>query len=617
MKLILFLSIILIHLNLNVFAKQISTREKLIFEKGVNLYTSGQYKDAEKNFALVVERLPGSSFVTSNHLMLIKTQYKLSNYSSAINQTKRFLSLYPESQYKDDVLFTQGDCYYKLNRYESAIKSWLTALEITNDYRLEKKLKDRIFKSVVGYFSADELKGFSENIKSDDGKLVSDMASYVFAIAKGNKNKARLILEKSINENNKSKFYAEAQNLLNTQIKISTNTYRIALLLPMTGHNPQISKEIQEGVEFSTTQFNSQNDYQIEIVVKDYGQEITSAIIALKEIARDKSIIAVYGPIENDVAAACAAISEYEALPLFSPTASEINLSRLSSYFNQLNSPVNSRAEYLANFAIDSLGIKRFATFSPIENQFVKLIDEFVATCEQNGAEIIGQEWYYPGEQDFYKKFMNLKRKGLKLTFSDSLHSAEPELTEIEIDSLYKIYLQEKLDESGEDFVKVDSADIPVTTIEGLFIPIYQEDLKFIAPQIAYSNIQTQVLGNADWYNPDELKKNKNYIDGIIFLSDGFLNEENWDYKKFRNDFRNIYKKTPTVYNLIGYDTFSYILQYFQNLSKPISRQEFYSLSKNKSNYSGLYRKIHLNDQNYNSKVQLIKYKYGQFLPLN
>ena len=92
---------------------------------------------------------------------------------------------------------------------------------------------------------------------------------------------------------------------------------------------------------------------------------------------------------------------------IFSPTATGSNLTELSPYFNQLNSPINTRAEFLAEFAIDSLGIKRFATFSPIEDQFVKLIEEFVATCEKKGAEIVGQEWYYPGEQDFNKKFIH------------------------------------------------------------------------------------------------------------------------------------------------------------------------------------------------------------------
>jgi len=282
-----------------------------------------------------------------------------------------------------------------------------------------------------------------------------------------------------------------------------------------------------------------------------------------------------------------------------------------------LNNSIAIQAASLAQYAIDSLGIKRFATFAPIENQFVSLVNKFIETCENNEAEVVAQEWYYPGEQDFYQKFLKLKRKGLKLSFSDSLLLENPEYKEIEIDSLYRLYIEAEKEKAEENYTKIDSADIPITSIHGLFVPIYQEDLQFIAPQIAYSNIQAQVFGNADWYNFDELKKNKNYIDGIIFSNDGYLNEEDWDFRKFRNDFRNKVQKTPTKFNLIGYDTFNYILQHLKNLQSPISRDEFVDLLDKKTKFNGVYRNFDLNENNSNKKVQMVKYKYGQLLPLN
>ncbi len=549
--------------------------------------------------------------------MLAKTQYKLQNYSPALNLTKTFLQLFPDSKYRDDILYVQGDCYYNLKRYESGINSWLSALAACDENRLEEKLKNRIFKSLAGYFNYNELQILSERFNTPDATLAIAMAAFVVHNNSGNKQQAHQILKQSINKNNESIFYSDAQRLFNNDTEKRTNTIRIASLLPLNRINNKVAMEIQEGVDFAISRFNANNKAQIELVPKDYGQDITTIISTMKEIARDKSIVGVYGPLENDFTAACAAISEYEKLPVFSPTASGIGLTDLSKYFMQLNNPIDVQARIFAKFAIDSLGIKRFATFGPIENQFVKLINEFAATCEENGAEIIGQEWYYPGEQDFYKKFLGLKRKGLKLVFADSLNSLDPEITNIEIDSLYTIYLKEKLEESKENFVKIDSADIPVTSIEGLFVPIYQEDIKFIAPQIAYSNIQTQILGNGDWYNLDELNKNKNYIDGIIFLSGGYLNSENWDYKKFRNEFRTTLNKTPTIYNIIGYDTFNYILQYLKNTSNVISRQEFINILKTKKDYSGLYRKFKMENSNFNSNTQIIKYKYGQILPVN
>ncbi|MCK5032245.1 MAG: penicillin-binding protein activator [Calditrichia bacterium] len=616
MKVKLLFILLISAITLPVLAQSFESREKTIFNKGIEFYKSGKFKEAENSFNLVINRLPDSHYITANYLMLAKAQYKLKNYSGAINLTKIFLNEFPTSTYVDDIFSVQGDSYYRLKRYESALDTWLEALDYSQDNRLKKLLKKRIVNTLASYFTVYEVEKIRDQKKSSNGKLSSDMALYIkyFNI---NPEKGKLVLEKSISQNSRSEFFKDAKALLTNEQISNSASVKIALLLPLSGFNEKIAKEIKDGIDLALEKFNSQNTVKLEILLNDYGEDLSSALITLKRIAADESILGVYGPIENDFAAACAVISEYEKLPIFSPTASGNKLTKLSPYFIQLINRTDTQAEFIAKFAIDSMGIKRFATFAPIENQFVTLVNKFVETCENNGAEVVAQDWYYPGEQDFYQKFMKLKRKGLKLTFSDSLLNENPDYSNIEIDSLYKRYIEEEIEKAEENFTKVDSADIPVTSIQGLFIPIYQEDLQFIAPQIAYSNIQAQVFGNGDWYNFDELKKNKNYIDGIIFTTDGYLNEEDWDFRKFRNDFRTKMQKTPTKYNLIGYDTFSYILQYLNNLKKPINRDEFIELISKRTKYNGIYRNIILDNQNSNSKVQMIKYKYGQFLPLN
>lgn len=616
MKLQISIFLLIIILPLNIFAQPLESREKTIFDKGVEFYKKGNFKEAEKSFNLVINRLPNSRYITAYYLMLAKSQYKLNNYSGTINLTKSFLTKYPASQYIDDIFLVQGDSYFRLKRYNTAIETWFEAIDYSNDNRLKKIIKTRIVSTMATYFSIEEIGKFNIKASTADVALAKDMATYI-KLFPTNPQKAKQTLNNSLSKYSGSEFYDNARALLNQKDVTTSGSVRIALLLPFSGFNEKIAKEIKEGIDFAVEKFNSQNPIKLEILLNDYGEDISSALNGLKRISQDKSIVGIYGPIENDFAAACAVISEYEQIPVFSPTATGNKLNQLSPYFYQLNNTTATQARAIAKFAIDSLGIKRFATFAPIENQFVTLVKEFVETCESNNAEVVSQEWYYPGEQDFYQKFMKLKRKGLKLSFADSLQIDNPDYSQVEIDSIYNLYIDAEKEKAKENFTKIDSADIQVTSIPGLFVPIYQEDLQFIAPQIAYSNIQTQVFGNPDWYNLDELKKNKNYIDGIIFSADGYFNEEDWDFKKFRNEFRNKRQKTPTKYNLIGYDTFNYILQYLKNLETPITRHEFVNLISKNSKYYGIYRNFNIGNSNSNQKVQIIKYKYGQFLPLN
>lgn len=596
-------------------AQNLVQREQAIFQNNVELYKRGEFKNAENNFALIITKLPNSVFLTANYLMLAKTQYKLRDYTATINLSQKFLELFPKSEYCDDILYVQGNCYYRLNRFETAVKSWINAIENSQNYKLYNKVGDIIFSTIMYKLDNFEISRIEREISSEDGQLLIQIALAEKELNNSSYLAASDRIDKALKNFPNSRFRDRAEDLMSRGKKKTANVMRIALLLPLTGVNQDIGNEIKEGVEFALSEYNRQKDKNVELLIKDYGQEITKAIQSIKEIARDKSIIAVLGPVENDIAAACAALSDYEQLPIICPTATDNNLTELSDYFLQLNPIIDIQADYLARYALDSLKLERFVTFSPIENHFIKLVDRFVETVESAGAKIITQEWYYPGDQDFNKQFMRIKRIGLKYAFSDSVLQVDSTLSSAEIDTLYKEYHvmeQERLEETK---TKIDSADIPVYTIDGIFIPIFREDMQFIGPQIAYSNIQAQYIGNVDWYDIEQLKKQKNYIDGIIFGTDGFINEESWDYKNLRNDYRSKINKTPTLFNILGVDVIRFMLKGLE--TNTTSRNRYIQNLKGIEYYNGIYRKIEMDNRRHNLKLQLLKYQFGQIIPLN
>jgi len=597
-----------------------SQREKSIFTSNVELYRQGEYQKAEQNFALVITKLPESAYITSNYLMLVKSQYKRRDYLSALEHGKKFLRAFPQSSYRNDMLYVMGNSYFQLDRYRTAIKTWISSIDEYTEPKLDKKLEDLVTGVVKYKLSDEDIRNLSnDRAISDDGHMLVSIAWAEKEYQGGSNATANNILTTVIKEYPGSRYVNKARGLLRSGANQSATDESFALLLPLSGYNEEIGKDLLDGAQLALTEYNKQHGLDIKIAIRDYGQEISTAIKNYQEVAGNQNILAVIGPLENDIAAACAAISKYEKVPLLSPTATANNLTDFSPYFFQMSSNINTDAEAMAFYAIDSLKIMRFATFAPIDDHFIKMVDKFKRTVEKSGAEVVAQEWYYPGDQDVYKQFMSIKRTGLKLAFTDSILTVYPESTGSELDSLYEEYQKiekEKIKESNIT-TEVDSADIPVISIDGIFIPIFKEDLQFIAPQIAYSNIQAQYLGNKDWYDLDGLKKNKNYINGIIFGSDGYLNEENWDYRRFRNDFRTTFKKSPTVYTVIGYDSFKYILQAYDPETTNISRNQFVENLLKLNQYNGIYRTFNLNNLRINQYIQLLKYNFGQVIPLH
>ena len=616
-KISIIVFLLLIALSHLGFMQVIEEREQIILQKNIDLYKEGRYKKAEQNFSLVIDRLPNSKYITTNYLMLAKSKYKLKDYTGALDIGKEFLSKFITSDYRDDMLYLMGNSYYRFKRYETAIKTWSTAITISNDTRLIEKIGFLITKTIRYRLDKSTVNRLQGELDSNDAQLLIQIALAEQDLENGLAGAANNKLKNALIEYKGSRFVSRAEKLIKTGEIEKSDMIRFALLLPLSGENENIGTSIKEGVEFALEEFTKQKNIEIELVVRDYGQDIIKALRYYKELAQNNSILAVLGPIENDISAACAALSDYERLPLISPTATEPDLTRLTDVFFQINSTIDMRAKYLAQYASDSLHISRFATFSPLDNHFLRMVETFVTNVETAGAEVVSQEWYYPGDQDFSKQFMNLKRSGLKYAFRDSILKLNPNLDLFQIDSLYNDYIEIARKDLVKSEAKLDSADIPVTSINGIFIPIYKEDLPFIAPQIAYSNILSQYLGNGDWYDLEQLKKNKNYINGIIFVTDGFINEESWDYRRFRNEYRSSLKKTPNLYNIIGYDSFKYMLSAISNVNSIIKRDEFLRRLEAIDNYTGIYRSIKLGSDKVNQNLQMLKFNYGQIIPIN
>lgn len=597
-------------------AQKAPEREWTIFRKGVDDYQAGKYLDAEKNFSTMITKLPNTKLITANYLMLAKTQYKLGKYNESIKTCELFISKFQDSNYLDDIYYLAGNDNYQVQHYESAVHFWLVTA--SKNQPISKKALKQAEQTTRYKLNERQLTNLKNNTTDPYSRIF-----YLYHLAekyydKGNSASALITLEELRMSPAKNIVYAgEVQRLYDILKNRKSNSIRIAALLPLSGENETVGKQVLDGANMAVETFNKLPGTDIEIVPYDYGSKLITAVQQLKEISIDRSIMAVFGPIENDIAVACAAIAEYEKIPLISPTSSENKLTELSPNVVQLATPVNVISENLVEQLADSLQNRRIATLAPIDNYFIELTDAFIKKHKEIGGIVASEQWYYPGDKDFSKQFRQLKRIGLKLAFQDSLYELDPTISPALIDSMYMNYVEGKKLFLEETNTKIDSADIPVTTFDAIFMPIYTEDISLIASQYAYYNIQAQILGNSDWYDPETLKKNRAYLNGLIFISDGYIDEENWDYRQFRNNFRTKYKHTPEKFDVIGYDCFNYIVNVISDNKTGINRENFVDTITNSSPYKGIYRHFKIDYNRYNQSTRLLKYWRGVLVPLN
>ena len=76
------------------------------------------------------------------------------------------------------------------------------------------------------------------------------------------------------------------------------------------------------------------------------------------------------------------------------------------------------------------------------------------------------------------------------------------------------------------------------------------------------------------------------------------------------------YHRTPEKYELLGYDNFNFILQAVANGNRKPERSNFLPIIKEQPRYEGILRRFNIGDKRYNNAARILKYYYGQLLPL-
>ena len=305
------------------------------------------------------------------------------------------------------------------------------------------------------------------------------------------------------------------------------------------------------------------------------------------------------------------------------PLTNDRSFSSVGEYVFQVNADYSTHTKSIAEYALKELGLKTFAILAPITRYGQKIDEYFKEIVDKNGGTIVSEQGYYPGAMDLAMQFEDIRNQGFKMMLLDSLQAVSDSI-EISILDEEKIkefenefFLKKKLELSGEidSDAEIDTLDIPVNSIDGLFLPVKKEDLKIFASQFPFYNINTRVLGGTNWYNPTVIENDVNYIDNMIFTSDYFIQESNILFSEFTNEFRLKYGRTPSMVEVYGYDCMSLFLDAIEKGAS--TREEVRSKLYQIENFQGIKGKISLDKSSRMNKfVKILKYYNGKIVEI-
>ncbi len=599
--------------------------QKVLFEKGVKMYNMGQFITAENIFKNIVSPSGGEShYLSASLLMLAKTYFQLGKIEKCLSLGFDFEMRFPTSDYLDDIRFMIGESYFVTGDYSNALLYFISVLKKTRDEKLRKKVIDVIDTLVDLFLTIDDLKRINITISDTffDNYLKLKLAEKYNS--EGVNNQAT-----SLYNNLVALAYSPIlkEEYIRTGKRLQKRGNRknyIGVVLPLTGYMKETGEKILNGVRYAIHKHRELTGQDIALLVLDNQGDMAQSIKHMQFLTKNPKILAIFGPVTSENSIALGGLANQIKIPIITPTATSDKITELGPWVFQANLNFGTAGKFLGEYCSHNLGLQTVASISSGDEYGKKVTDAFLKTVDMQGTKIVSQQWYTGAPENLKLQFENVRKAGLELMreqlddkFSmmrdslkileknDSLWSTDSLYLFIqdsvcqifEKDSVYELSIKEALIFTGLmdslEFLipeKKDSIELKINSIDAILIPAYLSDLDLLIPQMEFYNFNTRFLGNQNWNNLKILQKNRRLLDGLIFVSDYYIDETSIEFKTFRAKYFNLLGHTPKLLNFYGYDTMSALLSCCR--SDDLNRERVWRNLSTMDTYHGIARNI-------------------------
>ena len=537
-----------------------------LFYRGVQTYQSGRYEEALQTFEFLDRVYSRHQRITGSLLMQGKALYKMQKYQRAIESYEEILNDYPKSAYLDDALYGVAEAQYKRGYPVLAVSRLLEIFDRSEDARLIQK-SVKLSSDIMDYkLDLDEVRTLLNMVQGERGR-----SAVVLKLAQREMDAKHFVAAKKVLTDYSqaypsSPYLFQVQQMLNRVEALGKSSIKLGVILPLTGSLADAGKQMLIGIQYAVNEHNDAEPTRVEIIVRDSQSSVLQSVKMAQDLCEKEHVLAIIGELESDKTAAIAAVAQANKTVLLAPTASETGITSIGDYIFQFNSTFESRGRALAEYAISGQGLRRFAILYPADSYGQAMRDAFVQTVTTMGGEIVIEKHYFGGTENLNAQFLAIREQGIKRMLADSVLRIVPK-RELPLYSRQGgegvIYVHQRIPGL------VDSTDLAVTSMDGIFIPCYHEDLQYVIPQFARYNIKARIIGGIPWNDMDMWEEHRRFIDpdvfdGAVFLSDFYEDSRNIKYNDFKNTFRTKTKQNPGKLTVFGYDAIKLLMAQVQ-----------------------------------------------------
>jgi len=275
----------------------------------------------------------------------------------------------------------------------------------------------------------------------------------------------------------------------------------------LTGTTATFGTSTHRGVQMAADETNAAGGLlgkKIKLITEDTQSKPEEAALAVQKLITRDNVVAIIGEVASSRSLAAAPICQEQKVPMVSPGSTNPEVTKKGDYIFRVCFIDPFQGEVLAKFAFNSLGLRKVAILKDIKNDYsVGLAHYFNETFTKLGGEVVGEQAYSEGDNDFKAQLTALK----------AMHP------------------------------------------EGVFVPGYYTESALIVKQARELNMVMPIFGGDGWDSDRLVEIGGEAMNGTYFTNHYSADDPSPVVQTFVSKYRAQYdNQTPDAMAALGYD---------------------------------------------------------------
>ena len=524
----------------------------------------GDFAQARQAYQYLIDEYPGSALVKDAMFEILFTYYQESKFDEVLARAPDVAEYMDSREHIYKIYALIGDTYKAMGSPIDAIEYYLEAQGLAT--MVEQEAINLKLKEAIAQLDSDDV---AILLDSAEERLPVDYLLFQLGLNYTMEEKygdALTVLNEFIDRYPDHDNVPLAQSLMEEIRKNAIfKRYTLGCLLPLSGPYQKFGYQALKGIELALGDFSSQSENPpVNIIIKDTAGDPEKTRQALHEL-NEEQVAAIIGPLVTAQTAAQEA--QDLGIPIITITQKDGITSIGDNVFRNFITP-KMQVEAITQYAMDYLGLTRFAILYPDETYGDTFMNLFWDELIEKGGQVVGVQSYNPEHTDFAHPIKKLV--GLYYEIPQEL---KPELEAYHVNLNYLLNRQEEEDTPSDRQKKKNARDNeeeepqPIVDFEAIFIPDAPKKAGLIIPQLAFYDVNDVLLmGTNLWHSKSLIKMADKFVQGVIMPDAFYVDSDAWQVSSFVEKFEETYQEKPGFIEAVMYDSAVLLLQI---VSKP------------------------------------------------